>query len=318
MNLILTADDFGRSVEINRAVLRAHREGVLTAASLMVAGDAFEDAVRIARDTPTLTVGLHVVLVDGRAVLPPDRIGRLVDSRGFFPNAPARLGMRYYLNPRARREASLELDAQFTRFAETGLRLSHVDGHQHMHMHPAIFPLVAALACRYRAGGIRVANDELLFSLRHDRSHVLTKLLWAIAFGRMSRRCRSRVSDLPLAVADRVYGLMQSGNMREDYVIALLRRLGAQAGAPHPTATGRNDSSIGDLSGAVSPATRTRPSAEIYFHPTTGPRTDALGPNPEELATLLSPAVRRAVEENSLRLCAYPDLAHHPKLQNVQ
>ena len=88
MKLIVTADDFGRSHEINVAVLEAHRHGILTSASLMVAGEAFAEAVEMVRDTPTLAVGLHVVLVDGRAVLPYARIPQLVNSDGCFPNTP--------------------------------------------------------------------------------------------------------------------------------------------------------------------------------------------------------------------------------------
>lgn len=277
MNLILTADDFGRSREINAAVVRAHREGVLTAASLMVAGEAFAEAVAIARSTPTLAVGLHVVLVDGPAVLPAERIPLLVDGRGRFPDAPAGLGMRYFFDPRARRQMQDELEAQFSRFAATGLPLAHIDGHQHLHVHPAVFPIVVELAKRYGAAGVRVPCDELRFALRHDRSRPATKVLWATAFGLLGVRARRRVRGGALATTQRVYGLMQTGRMDEAYVLALLRHIDADA-------------------------------AEVYFHPTVGERTDALGPNPDELHALLSPAVRQAIDERGFRLCAYPDL----------
>jgi len=292
VNLIITADDFGRSGEINAAVLEAHQRGVLTAASLMVAGDAFAEAVEIARRTPTLAVGLHVVLVDGKSVLPGSRLPQLTDDQGRFPDAPARLGIRYFFDPRAREQIAAELQAQFSRFAETGLRLAHVDGHQHMHVHPAVFPLLIPLARRYGAGGIRLPRDELRFALQYDRrfdklradrfdtlraSHALRKIGWAIAFGLLSRRCTKLLRGNSLATAERVYGLMQTGQMEENYVVSLLGH------------------------------TRAR-SAEIYFHPTTGPRMDDLGPNPQELATLLSPAVKQAIASRQARLCAYPQL----------
>lgn len=103
MQVILNADDFGRSAAINAAVMQSHREGVLTSASLMVAGDAVEEAVALARETPTLAIGLHVVVVAGRAVLPPNEIPHLVDGRGWFPRDPVRTGLRYFLRDRARR-----------------------------------------------------------------------------------------------------------------------------------------------------------------------------------------------------------------------
>jgi hopanoid biosynthesis associated protein HpnK len=278
VNLIITADDFGRSSEINAAVLEAHQRGVLTSASLMVAGDAFEEAVDIARRTPTLAVGLHVVLVDGNSVLPAGRLPRITDEQGRFPNSPARLGVRYFFDPRARRQVAEELAAQFSRFAETGLKLAHVDGHQHMHVHPAVFPLLIPLARRYGAGGIRLPRDELRFALRYDSRNALRKIGWAIAFGLLSRYCQRLLRDSQMTVAQHVYGLMQTGRMEEAYVVSLLEHM-------------RGDS------------------AEIYFHPTTGVRMDDLGPNPEELATLLSQTLKRVIASRKFRLCAYPDLS---------
>jgi len=277
VKLIVTADDFGRSRDINAAIVQAHRRGVLTAASLIVSGEAFDEAVMLARELPTLAVGLHVVLVDGRPVLPRDRVSCLVNDKGLFPGAPARLGIRYFFDPRARRQMAQELDAQFRRFAETGLKLAHVDGHQHMHLHPAVFPLLIQLAQRYEAGGIRLPHDDLRFALRYDRRRRLIKTVWTMAFGLLSRRCRRRLRGTSLAAAERVYGLMQTGRMKQAYVLALLRHIQAE-------------------------------SAEIYFHPTVGSRTDELGPNPEELQTLLSPEVKEVIERRKFTLCAYPDL----------
>lgn len=252
----------------------------------MVSGEAFDEAVMLARQLPTLAVGLHLVLVDGKPLLPGDQVSCLVRENGLFPDSPARLGLRYFFDPRARRQLAEELEAQFRRFAETGLKLAHVDGHQHMHVHPAVFPLLIPLAQRYEAGGIRLPRDELRFALNYDRRHGLTKAVWAAAFGLLSRRCRKLLRGTSVAAAERVYGLMQTGRMEEDYVLKLLRHVRAQ-------------------------------SAEIYFHPTLGSRTDELGPNPEELQTLLSPAVRKVIEQRKFMLCAYPDLQWHGHLARV-
>ncbi|HBY98435.1 MAG TPA: hopanoid biosynthesis associated protein HpnK [Chloroflexi bacterium] len=277
MQVILNADDFGRSAAINAAVMQSHREGVLTSASLMVAGDAVEAAVALARETPTLAVGLHVVVVAGRAVLPPNEIPHLVDGRGWFPRDPVRTGLRYFLMNRAKQELARELAAQFDRFAATGLPLSHVDSHLHMHMHPTVFGLLLPLAEQYGACGLRLPRDDIWLSLRCDRRRAATKAAWAVIFGLLSRWCHRRLQGHPLTVAQRVYGLMQSGQMREDYVVTVLRRLNV-------------------------------PSAELYFHPATGPEDGALGPNPGDLATLLSPTVRQVLQERGLRLATYRTL----------
>jgi hopanoid biosynthesis associated protein HpnK len=279
VNLILTADDFGRSHEINQAVVRAHRAGTLTAASLMVAGSAADEAIVIARENPKLAIGLHLVAVDGPAVLSADQIPALVDRSGRFPNAPAGLGIRYALSREARRQLKREIEAQFARFAESGLPLSHVDGHQHMHLHPAVFPMIVPLAARYGAKRVRIVHDDLGLSLRHDRTKLLTRCIWAASFAWLGRLARRRLRRTDLAAADRVYGLLQSGRMSDNYVLDLLQQIG------NP---------------------RDHRLAEIYFHPTIGDRTDAWGPNPGDFRTLLNPAVLRMISARGMSPQRHP------------
>ncbi len=140
--LILTGDDFGLDVPVNEAVEEAHCRGVLTAASLMVGADAVADAVERARRLPTLRVGLHVVLVEGRPVLPPSEVPDLVDGNGEFSTRLVRSGFRFFFLPRVRRQMEAEIRAQFRAFRETGLALDHADAHNHMHVHPTVLGLM--------------------------------------------------------------------------------------------------------------------------------------------------------------------------------
>ena len=283
MQVILNADDFGRAASINAAVIQAHREGVLTSASLMVTGDALEEAVALARATPTLSVGLHVVVAGGRAALSPAQIPHLVDCSGHFQGSPELMGIRYVLSRTTRQELARELAAQFERFAATGLRLSHVDGHLLMHVIPTVFDLLLPLAEQYGACGLRLPRDDFWQAVRYDRRQAATKAAWAIVFSLLCRRCVKRLDarrpngQNRLAVTHRVYGLMQSGQMQEAYVVNLLRSLNVS-------------------------------SAELYFHPTIAPASETLGPNPGDLATLLSPTVRQVIQERELRLATYPTL----------
>jgi hopanoid biosynthesis associated protein HpnK len=278
MQVILNADDFGRSHSINAAVIRAHREGVLTSATLMVGGDSFDEAVALAHETPSLAVGLHVVVRGGRAVLPPERIPHLVSAGGFFPEGGVVTGFRYAADRAVRTELAAEMEAQFERFASTGLQLSHVDCHHHMHIHPTVFDLLVPLAERFGARGIRLPRDELWPALRFDRRDAGTKLLWAAIFSLLCRRCISRLRGRRLAFTDRVYGLMQTGRMSEAYVVETLASLDAST-------------------------------AELFFHPALERGQERLGPNPEDLAALLSPLVRRVIEERGIQLATYPTLA---------
>lgn len=275
MQIVLNADDFGRSDAINAAVGQAHCEGVLTSASLMVAGEAAEEAVALAREMPALDVGLHVVVVGGRATLPPARIPHIVGRDGHFAADPLVAGLRYFFSRAAQEELAHELEAQFERFAATGLPLSHVNGHLHMHLHPTVFRLLLPLARQYGVRGFRLPRDDLRLALGYSCHGALRKVLWALTFGLLSRRCLSQLDRL--AVTRRVYGLLQTGQMEEAYVLEVVRCL-------------------------------QEPSAELYFHPTVGSEGEMLGPNPGDLETLLSPALHRIIRERGLRRATYATL----------
>src|SRR5262249_9074297 len=129
--VVVTADDFGLAREVNEAVEAAHAGGILTAASLMVAASAAADAVARGRRLPWLRVGLHLVLVEGRPVLPPAQVPDLVDASGHFRTDLARLGCDIFLRPSVRRQLAAEIEAQFAAYRATGLALDHADAHQH-------------------------------------------------------------------------------------------------------------------------------------------------------------------------------------------
>src|SRR4029077_4213057 len=136
--LIVTADDFGLADEVNQAIERAHVEGVLTAASLMVGAPAAAQAVELARRLPRLAVGLHLALVDATRVLAPSAVPDLVDGRGRFRANMALAGAAMFFLPHVRRQMRAETRAQFEAFRATGLTLDHVTAHKHFHLHPSI------------------------------------------------------------------------------------------------------------------------------------------------------------------------------------
>lgn len=274
--IVVNGDDFGRTASINAAIIRAHREGILTSASLMVAEEAFGEAVALAKAHPTLAVGLHLVAATGRAVLPPAQIPHIVDARGRFPDSAVQAGLRYTVSATAKQELAREMEAQFARFAATGLPLSHVDGHLHFHVHPVVFNLLLPLAEHYGARGLRLPRDDFWLAMRYNRQGAALKATWAIIYALLCRWCLRRLQGR-LTVTDRMYGLMQTGQMEEAYVLQVLRQLSV-------------------------------PTAELYFHPSTVPLEEELGPNPGDLATLLSPAVRQAIQEGGIELASYPKL----------
>ena len=142
--LIVNADDFGLSPSVNQAVVTAHRDGILTTASLMVNEPGFEEAIALAKQNPRLGVGLHLALSHGHAALLPGEIPGLVNERGEFSNRPVSTGLRYFVRRDLREELRREIKAQFEKFKATGLPLDHVNGHLHFHFHPRVFSMLAS------------------------------------------------------------------------------------------------------------------------------------------------------------------------------
>jgi hopanoid biosynthesis associated protein HpnK len=153
--VIFTADDFGLSPQVNEAVERAHHDGILTAASLMIGERAVPEAVTIARRNPGLAIGLHLTLTDGTPTLPPGHIPALVQRNGRFRDDMAGLGLTLATSAAARAELRAEIAAQFRAFRATGLACDHVNAHRHFHLHPVI---AAAAFAAARAAGVRATR----------------------------------------------------------------------------------------------------------------------------------------------------------------
>jgi hopanoid biosynthesis associated protein HpnK len=286
VQLIVNADDFGRTHEINVAVAQAYDQGIVTSASLMVSAGAVDEAASLARARPGLAVGLHVVVLGGRAILSPAAIPHLVDEAGRFRRHGFTAGVRYFFSRAAQQELAREVRAQFEAFRATGLPLSHVDGHHHMHLHPTVFSLLLPLAQEYGARGVRArVSDELWFSLRGDSSRPALKLAWKLTFFLLEANAVRLLRSLPVPAAGQVYGLMQTGRVSERYLVRLAERLAR-----------RRDRGADWASQVV----------EIFCHPSLRPESKGLGPNPADLAAVLSPAVADALARRGIELTTYP------------
>jgi hopanoid biosynthesis associated protein HpnK len=250
-SVIFTADDFGASAEVNAGVLRAHREGVLRGASLMVAAPACAAAVAAARECPGLDVGLHLVVCKGQSVLPPARLSGLVDDAGRFVENPVKGGMRYFFNRGLRTKITDECRAQIELHLELVGFLDHIDGHLNFHVHPVISDILLDLASEYRVPCIRLPREPVFTTLALARDNAPRKLVEAIIFRALSKRARRKMTERGIKSTDWLFGLHQSGNLSEQYMLGVIARLrpglteiyahpaAAVGGAPPPAAAQR-------------------------------------------------------------------------------
>ena len=223
--VIVTADDFGLAIPVNEAVERAHRDGILTTASLMVAEPAADDAVRRAKALGTLRVGLHVVLVAGRPALPPERIPDLVDREGNFPSDLAAAGVRWFFLPTVRKQLEAEIRAQFATFAATGLALDHVNAQCHMHLHPTVLGIILRVSREYGRPPMRVPYEPFGPSWRATRDRRGLRFANAYLLAPWLALMKARLRFARIPHNDRVLGLSDVGNMTPDRALALLRDL---------------------------------------------------------------------------------------------
>ena len=268
--LIVNADDFGRSHSINEAVIRAHRDGILTTASLMVNEPGLAEAVKLARENPRLGVGLHLTLLMGRSALPPEQIPGLVNSRGEFSNSPVGAGMSYFFKRSLREQLRAEIHAQFGKFHATGLTLDHVNGHLHLHLHPVIFNILMEDAEKLGIQRMRLTRDCLARSRRMARGHWFYRLSHAAIYAWLSSRAREPLRRRGIRHAQITFGLLQNARVDEEYILKLLPELPP-----------------GD--------------SELYSHP-------SLDEFKHEFDALVSPRVKELAKKPGIKLIRYQDL----------
>mgnify|MGYP001312313780 CR=1 FL=1 len=278
--LIVTADDFGMSVEVNEAVEEAHRKGILTCASLVVAGDAVDDALRRAARMPDLGVGLHLTLYG--ALASHAEPSRLAPDGVNLGESPASTGALMMFSPRVREAARREIAAQFAAYGKTGLALGHLDGHWHCHQHPAVLAMAIEAGRTLGLRAVRLPYEPWRFSRAVAGTGNLPRLAHALSHWPLAHMMRRQIAAAGLRTSDRFFGKTDAGFVSQ----ALLERLAAH------------------LPQGVT---------ELGLHPATSTWSGPHAPPPgwaqaEELAALTSPRVRAALDTAGIRLIRWSDL----------
>lgn len=209
MTLVVNADDFGLCSEVNQAVELAHSQGILTATSLMVGESGVNEALQIAKKNPTLAVGLHLTLVEGHSVLPHKEIPDLVDERGCFLDGVVWSGIRYFFSKKQQIQIERECEAQIEKFLKAGLKLDHINSHNHLHLHPIIADIVIQLAKKYSIPWVRLPLEPKRGGL--------------VSF--FAKRLRKKLMRANIAHNDFIFGLSDTGRMTKEVWLKILNRI---------------------------------------------------------------------------------------------
>ena len=245
----------------------------------MPGGAAFDDAVAIARRNPGLQVGLHLTLLQGQSVLPHAQIPGLVNEAGSFSDNPVSAGMRYFFHKGLYKQLLREIEAQIERVRDSGIPLSHIDGHLNIHLHPTVFAFLSELMPRYGITSFRLSRERLTHNLRFDQGRRLGKTVERVIFGALAGHARPYLDRLGIGYAGEVKGVLNSGRMTEGYLLNIID--GLKEGL-----------------------------TELYFHPGILPDAEITRRMPdyrhaEELAAIISPHIRRKLAELNIGLVNY-------------
>jgi chitin disaccharide deacetylase len=286
--LVINSDDFGLTSGVNRAIVEAHSQGLVTSATLMARSRAFADAVQAAARTPTLGVGCHVVLLDGSPVLPPHLVPTLLDDGTRFRHSLAQFALAIARNRINAAEVEAEATAQIAQLQSAGIRVSHIDTHKHAHIFPSILkPLLrAARACGVKAVRNPFTPANCLLWNQVFRHPELWQRFLAVQFIRgFAPDFRRIVERDGIITTDGTLGVVETGALSLDLLRIIVRYMpeGTWELVCHP---GYDDAELSSVN------TRLRRS-----------RT-------QELELLTSPDFRALLDEHRVELITYWELQH--------
>jgi hopanoid biosynthesis associated protein HpnK len=288
--LIINADDFGLTEGVNRAIVEAHQRGVVTSATLMANGQAFEQAVVLAQSRPRLGVGCHVVLVDGTPVLDRTEVRSLLDPHtngadtARFRMGPSRLAARALVDSRVSDEIEAEARAQISKLQSAGIKVTHLDSHKHTHVFPHVLGALirAAQACGVRA--IRNPFEQIRGSHLAARPGLWLRWTEVGVLRILARQFRDAVRQAGMITPEGAFAIVATGVLDERLLRLIVERLpeGVWELVCHP---GYNDDDLQRI------PTRLRASRE------------------QELSLLTSPATRDLLASHRVELMSYRDWA---------
>ena len=278
--LIINADDFGRHQSINNAIIQGHVLGCITSASLMPGGNAFQDAVDKAIEHPQLGIGIHLTLIGEKPVMNPAEIPSLVDDKGYLLKEYTQFLARFLRGKINLSEVRAELTAQLDKVVASGVRITHIDSHQHLHVLPGINDIVLDIAELHNIKALRIPDVPLGFTGGY--SYIFGQFIGRAGLVFLAKIARFKAKARGFKSPDHFFGIVAGGSLREDCLlnIANVLKNGTTEIMLHP---GEDDVLL-----------RAECGWQHNFQ--------------EELAAVLSPKVRNMLESKEIRLVTFKDI----------
>lgn len=221
--LIINADDFGRHISINRAIIHGHVSGCITSASLMPGGSAFQDAVDKAIEHPQLGIGVHLTLIGEKPVMNPTEIPSLVDDKGYLLKEYPQFLARFLQGKIDLSEVRAEFIAQMDKVYASGVRITHIDSHQHLHVLPGIIDIVLDIAEQYHVKALRIPDAPLGFTGGY--SYSLGQLISRAGLVFLAKIAWFRAKRRGFKIPDHFLGIVAGGSLKEDCLLNIADKL---------------------------------------------------------------------------------------------
>jgi hopanoid biosynthesis associated protein HpnK len=281
--LIVNADDFGLTAGVNRAIIEGHTRGIVSSATLMANMPAFDDAVRLAKEHPSLGVGLHFNLTQGRPVAEAARVRSLLDDRGEFRGTTTALLKRALAGRVNNQEIAVELQAQIEKALNAGLRLTHVDSHKHSHALPQVCDAIIATIAAYGINAARLPREHWRFDRSANSFSLIYQSLGALGIAQLCRIGETKLRRAGVKTPGAFFGVARTGCWAKEWLIGLIENLpeGVSELMCHP---GYDDNELG------------------------GVKTRLRGSRVNELRLLTDPDVAAKLKEQGVRLINFSGL----------
>lgn len=221
--LIINADDFGRHLLVNSAVIHGHSSGCITSASLMPSGVAFQDAIDQAANYPNLGIGIHLTLIGEIPVLSPDKVPSLVDNEGFLCKEYPQFMSRFFQGRINLREVRAELTAQIDKVINHDVAVTHIDSHQHLHVLPGIIDIVLDIAATYKIKAIRIPAVPIRFTGGYP--YKFNQFIGRSGLVLLAKLAKAKAKRRGFKIPDHFFGIVAGGCLREKCLLDIVQHL---------------------------------------------------------------------------------------------